>query len=96
MKSKYPPTIIGERRLKGRLKIFELLVRLIKVQENQQLLEEELLRELQAALPHEKPRPLFRTLLAWGRYAELISYHQRTNTITLYEPPKAPPPVGHP
>ena len=74
------------------LKIFELLVRLIKVQENQQLLEEELLRELQAALPHEKPRPLFRTLLAWGRYAELISYDQRTHTIMLYQRPKTDAP----
>ena len=68
------------------LKIFELLVRLIKVQENQQLLEEELLRELRVALPHAKPKPLFRTLLAWGRYAELITYDQRTHRIMLYQP----------
>lgn len=77
-------TAIRERLME--LKIFELLIRLIKVQENQQLTEEELLRELQAALPHEKPRPLFRTLLAWGRYAELISYDQRTHLIMLYQP----------
>jgi NitT/TauT family transport system ATP-binding protein len=93
--------IIREQLMK--LKIFELLVRLIKVQEDQCLRSEELLRELQAALPHEKPRPLFRTLLSWGRYAEIISLDQRRHVIRLYEAkgtrskalsaaPKAPPP----
>jgi NitT/TauT family transport system ATP-binding protein len=54
------------------------------VQENQILNEEELLRELQAALPHEKPRPLFRSLLAWGRHAEIITYDQRKHELHLY------------
>jgi NitT/TauT family transport system ATP-binding protein len=75
--------IVREQLMK--LKIFELLVRLIKVQENQCLASEELMRELQAALPHEKPRPLFRTLLSWGRYAEIISLDQRKHVIRLYE-----------
>ena len=79
--------IVREQLMK--LKIFELLVRLIKVQENQCLPSEELLRELQAALPHEKPKPLFRTLLSWGRYAEIISLDQRRHVIRLYEA-KAP------
>jgi NitT/TauT family transport system ATP-binding protein len=94
--------IVREQLMK--LKIFELLVRLIKVQENQCLPSEELMRELQAALPHEKPKPLFRTLLAWGRYAEIISLDQRRHVIRLYEskgvgrakssqsPPPTPPP----
>jgi NitT/TauT family transport system ATP-binding protein len=75
--------LVREQLLK--LKIYELLVRLIKVQENQHLTEEELLRELQAALPHEKTRPLFRTLLSWGRYAEIISFDQRKHVIRLFE-----------
>jgi NitT/TauT family transport system ATP-binding protein len=75
--------IVREQLMK--LKIFELLVRLIKVQENQCLASEELVRELTAALPHEKPRPLFRTLLSWGRYAEIISLDQRKHVIRLYE-----------
>ena len=89
-----------------KLKIFELLVRLIKVQENQLLDAEELMRELQAALPHEKTRLLFRTLLSWGRYAEIISYDQRRHVIRLYEDrgahrarqklPPAPPPEAAP
>jgi NitT/TauT family transport system ATP-binding protein len=88
--------IVREQLMK--LKIFELLVRLIKVQENQCLPSEELMRELQAALPHEKPKPLFRTLLAWGRYAEIISLDQRRHVIRLYESkgggrPRAVPPA---
>ena len=75
--------IVREQLLK--LKIFELLVRLIRVQENQTLTEEEMLRELQAALPHEKPKQLFRTLLSWGRHAEIISYDQRKHVLRLYE-----------
>ena len=62
------------------------------------------MRELQTSMPHEKPRPLFRTLLSWGRYAEIISFDQRRHVIRLFEarsagrpraavpPPPAPPP----
>jgi NitT/TauT family transport system ATP-binding protein len=93
--------IVREQLMK--LKIFELLVRLIKVQEGQVLPSEELIRELQAALPHEKPRQLFRTLMSWGRYAEIISLDQRRHIIRLYEPrtpgrprPAAPAPSAPP
>jgi NitT/TauT family transport system ATP-binding protein len=92
-----------------KLKIFELLVRLIRVQKNQTLTEEELLRELHAALPHEKPRVLFRSLLTWGRYAELVTYDPSQHLLRLYEgklmgrnlpqaslllPPLNPPPAA--
>jgi NitT/TauT family transport system ATP-binding protein len=76
-----------------KLKVFELLVRLIRVQPEQCLPVEELLRELRAALPHEKPRPLFRTLLSWGRYAGLISHDQRRHVIKLYHYEDPPKPV---
>ena len=79
-----------------KLKIFELLVRLIRVQENQTLTDEEFLRELQAALPHEKPKQLFRTLLSWGRHAEIISYDQRKHQLRLYERKHAARVIGHP
>lgn len=78
--------IVREQLLK--LKIFELLVRLINVQENRVLSDEALINELTIALPHEKPRQLFRTLLSWGRYSEIISYDQRRHIIRLYEGPR--------
>ncbi|WP_404423498.1 nitrate/sulfonate/bicarbonate ABC transporter ATP-binding protein [Nibricoccus sp. IMCC34717] len=76
-----------------KLKIFELLLRLLRVQENQEISDDDLLRELQAALPHEKPKPLFRTLLSWGRFAELISHDTRKRVVRVYErarPTKGP------
>jgi NitT/TauT family transport system ATP-binding protein len=91
-----------------KLKIFDLIVRLIRVQENQAMPDEDFLRELQVALPHEKPRPLFRTLLSWGRYAEIISYDQRRHLVRLYDgrrshknsvpppPPSTPPAAAVP
>jgi len=68
-----------------KLKIFDLLIRLIKVQTDKVLSEEEFLRELKAALPHEKPRMLFRTLLSWGRYSEIINFDQRQHVLRLHE-----------
>ncbi|MBW8782866.1 MAG: nitrate/sulfonate/bicarbonate ABC transporter ATP-binding protein [Verrucomicrobia bacterium] len=85
--------LVREQLLK--LKIFDLLVRLIRVQENQTLAEEELLRELQAALPHEKPKQLFRTLLAWGRHSEIISYDQRQHQLRLYDPKRSSRGAAH-
>jgi NitT/TauT family transport system ATP-binding protein len=96
--------LVREQLLK--LKVFDLIVRLIRVQENQTMPEEDFLRELQVALPHEKTRPLFRTLLSWGRYAEIISYDQRHHLVRLYDgrrghkhpapPSDAPPPAAPP
>ena len=68
-----------------KLKIFELLIRLINVQEDKILTDDVLLAELQALLPHEKPRVIFRTLVSWGRYAEIIQYEQRGHQMRLYE-----------
>lgn len=75
--------ILREKILK--LKIFELLVRLINVQEEKILTDDALLSELQALLPHEKPRVIFRTLVNWGRYAEIIQHDQRRHQMRLYE-----------
>ena len=68
-----------------KLKIFELLTRLINVQEDKVLADDTLLAELQALLPHEKPRVIFRTLVNWGRFAEIIQHDQRRHQMRLYE-----------
>ncbi len=78
-----------------KLKIFELLVRLINVQEEKTLTDETLLAELAALLPHEKPRVIFRTLISWGRYAEIIQHDQRKHQVRLYER-KRPRPLAGP
>ncbi len=67
-----------------KLKIFELLIRLINVQEDKTLTDDTLLAELRALLPHEKPRVIFRTLVNWGRFAEIIQHDQRSHQMRLF------------
>ena len=40
--------------------------------------------ELQTLLPYDQPSTLFQTLIAWGRYAELIDFDQNANVVYLY------------
>ena len=38
--------------------------------------------ELATLLPYDQPSKLFETLVAWGRYAEILDYDENANTIT--------------
>ena len=40
-----------------------------------------ILQELAILLPYDQPEKLFETIVAWGRYAELIDYDQDTHTV---------------
>jgi NitT/TauT family transport system ATP-binding protein len=44
-----------------------------------------ILQELAILLPYDKPEKLFETIVAWGRYAELIDYDQDTHTVFVQE-----------
>jgi NitT/TauT family transport system ATP-binding protein len=44
-----------------------------------------ILQELAILLPYDKPEKLFETIIAWGRYAELIDYDQDTHTVFVQE-----------
>ena len=44
-----------------------------------------ILEQLAVLLPYDKPEQLFDTLIAWGRYAELIDYDQSAHTISMQE-----------
>jgi NitT/TauT family transport system ATP-binding protein len=43
---------------------------------------EALREELATLLPYDQPSKLFETLVAWGRYAEILDYDENDNTIT--------------
>lgn len=43
---------------------------------------EALREELATLLPYDQPSKLFDTLVAWGRYAEILDYDENGNTIT--------------
>ena len=44
-----------------------------------------ILQELAILLPYDLPEKLFETIVAWGRYAELIDYDQDTHTVFVQE-----------
>ncbi len=39
----------------------------------------------QRCLPYDQPTKLLETLIAWGRYAELVDFDQNTNAVYLHE-----------
>jgi len=43
------------------------------------------LEELGTLLPYDQPARLLETLIAWGRYAELIDFDQNANVVYLHE-----------
>ncbi len=55
-----------------------------------------ILQELAILLPYDKPEKLFETIIAWGRYAELIDYDQDTHTVFCQEEPEEEPAAESP
>jgi NitT/TauT family transport system ATP-binding protein len=43
------------------------------------------LEELGTLLPYDQPPKLFQTLIAWGRYAELVDFDQNANVVYLHQ-----------
>jgi NitT/TauT family transport system ATP-binding protein len=43
------------------------------------------LDDLSTLLPYDHAAKLLETLIAWGRYAELIDFDQNTNAVYLHE-----------
>ncbi|MGH7788972.1 MAG: nitrate/sulfonate/bicarbonate ABC transporter ATP-binding protein [Candidatus Binatia bacterium] len=52
--------------------------------------------ELATQLPYEKPQELFRVIVAWGRYAELIGYDPHGDALYLDPDTPADPAVAAP
>jgi NitT/TauT family transport system ATP-binding protein len=68
-----------------KLKIFELLLRMLGAHETHEVSEEALLQELAILFPTEKPKLLLRTMVGWGRYVELINYDQRRHLVREFQ-----------
>ena len=54
--------------------VFDLVVRLLTDAENGEVDEELVLGELALHFPNERPQRIVRTVIGWGRYAELFKY----------------------
>ena len=68
-----------------KLKILELVLRLLDASPEKVLDEERIVQELGRIFPHEKPKMLWKTILSWGRYAEIFSYDAHTHEVRRFE-----------
>jgi NitT/TauT family transport system ATP-binding protein len=69
--------------------VFDLVLRMLKNCENHELEEEVVLSELAMLYPHEKPHRVLRTIIAWGRYAELFKYNSTRKVIYPFDQPSS-------
>lgn len=68
-----------------KLKIFQRLIEALQKSEEGRLGRDVILEELARLYPHENSEALFKTLVNWGRYAELLGYNPDTQTLYLDE-----------
>lgn len=80
-----------------KLKLFEKVIEDLRGQEKFQLDEDLMLEELAVWLPTEKPQTMFRTIVRWGRYAELLGYNADERKVYLdVESTSVPAQLNHP
>jgi len=69
----------------SKLKIFQSLIKILKDAESAQLDRETILKALSQNIPHENSEELFKTVVNWGRFAELLGYNHDTQILYLDE-----------
>ncbi len=67
------------------LKIFRHLLDKIEASDEKQITEEEVLADLVNHFPNERPKNLFKTIVAWARFGELFSYDPRSAVLRKFE-----------
>jgi NitT/TauT family transport system ATP-binding protein len=65
------------------LPLFAAIETLLRRQEDLQLPKDVLLEELAVWLPDENPETMFKTIVNWGRYAELFAYDADEELLSL-------------
>ena len=65
------------------LQLIEHIVDMLQGQENKAVEEDLVLEELAVWLPTEKPQSMFRSVVRWGRYAELLGYNADERKLYL-------------
>lgn len=68
-----------------KLRLFQILVANLAAATDHRIDADELLEELGSLLPYDQPEKLFRTMLGWGRYAEIIDFDEHANKVFLHE-----------
>lgn len=68
-----------------KLRLFQMLTARLAEAPDGRIDADSVLEELRTLLPYDQPAKLLETLIAWGRYAELIDFDQNANTVYLHE-----------
>ncbi|MFQ5598353.1 MAG: AAA-associated domain-containing protein [Nitrospiria bacterium] len=68
-----------------KLKIFQRLIRFLQQSEEGRSNREAALEALSQWLPHENTEDLFKTVVNWGRFAEIFGFNPDTQTLYLDE-----------
>jgi NitT/TauT family transport system ATP-binding protein len=68
-----------------KLRLFQMLSTRLEEAPDHRLDADSILEDLAKLLPYDHPAKLLETLVAWGRYAELIDFDQNANVVHLYE-----------
>ena len=61
--------------------VFKLIVQMLEHSENGEVDEEFVLTQLTLHFPQERPQRILRTLIGWGRYAELFKYNSTRKVL---------------
>jgi NitT/TauT family transport system ATP-binding protein len=68
-----------------KLRLFQMLATRLEESEDGRINADSVLDDLSTLLPYDHPAKLLETLIAWGRYAELIDFDQNANAVYLHE-----------
>ena len=68
-----------------KLKLFQIVTEKLAAAPDGRLPAEVVLEDLATLLPYDYPEKLFETLIAWGRYAEILDYDEKSKTIMPQE-----------
>jgi NitT/TauT family transport system ATP-binding protein len=69
----------------SKLRLFQMLAARLAAAPDGRVSADSVLEELGTLLPYDHPAKLLETLIAWGRYAELIDFDQNANVVYLHE-----------
>jgi NitT/TauT family transport system ATP-binding protein len=68
-----------------KLRLFQMVVSRLEEAPEGRIDAHDILDDLGRLLPYDQPAKLLETLVAWGRYAEVIDFDQNANVVHLYE-----------
>ena len=72
--------------------VFRMVEQMLQQSDTGHVEEEVVLTQLAMHFPHERPQRIFRTLVAWARYAELFKYNSTRKVLSVAAPTAATAP----